>query len=223
MGTSLHCYTCAGVGKILESWGKAEPKWHCCVMVEAVNHRWLHPTSILDVYKVIEHLHMLWMGIWVHPYTVIPNQVVANVGKLGQGGAQLTFWCHGWGCKPPLTASHIHIGCLLHVWAPLYAVDGHMGVPLHCYTCAGGGKFFGNWGKVEPKWCCGVMVEAVNHRWLNPTSILDVYYMFVHLHMLWMGIWVHPYTDIPVQVRAKLWNIGVRWSPNDVVVSGLRL
>ncbi len=42
--------------------------------------------------------------------------------------------------------------------------------------------------------------------------------------MLWMGIWVHPYTVIPVQgVGAKFWKIGVRRSPNDVVMSWLRL
>ncbi len=41
--------------------------------------------------------------------------------------------------------------------------------------------------------------------------------------MLWMGIWVHHYTVIPVQgVGAKFWKIGVRRSPNDVVVSWLR-
>jgi hypothetical protein len=33
---------------------------------------------------------MLWMGIWVHPYTVIPAQVGAKFGKLGYGGAQMT-------------------------------------------------------------------------------------------------------------------------------------
>jgi hypothetical protein len=59
----------------------------CCgVMVEAVNPHLLHPTSIFDVYTVIEHLHMLWMGIWVHRYTVIPVQVGAkfleNCGKV---------------------------------------------------------------------------------------------------------------------------------------------
>jgi hypothetical protein len=32
--------------------------------------------------------------------------------------------------------------------------------------------------------------------------------------MLWMGIWVHCLTVIPVQVGAKSWKIGVRWSPN---------
>ena len=36
-------------------------------MVEADIHLKLLPTSIVDVYKVFEHLEMLWMGIWVHP------------------------------------------------------------------------------------------------------------------------------------------------------------
>ena len=62
--------------------------------------------------------------------------------------------------------------------------------------------------------CCDVMVEAVNHHLLHPTSILDVYKVFKHLHMLWMGIWVHPYMVIYVQVGAKFWKIGVRQSPN---------
>jgi hypothetical protein len=41
--------------------------------------------------------------------------------------------------------------------------------------------------------------------------------------MLWMGIWVHRYTVIPVQVWAKFWKIGVSWGPNDIVVLWLRL
>ena len=28
--------------------------------------------------------------------------------------------------------------------------------------------------------------------------------------MLWMGLWVHPYTVIHVQMGAKFWKIGVR-------------
>ncbi len=40
-------------------------------MVEAVNHLTLHPTSILYIYNVFQNLYMLWMGIWVHPYTNI--------------------------------------------------------------------------------------------------------------------------------------------------------
>jgi len=29
--------------------------------------------------------------------------------------------------------------------------------------------------------------------------------------MLWMGIWVHPYTVIPVYVGVKFWKIMVSW------------
>jgi len=36
--------------------------------------------------------------------------------------------------------------------------------------------------------------------------------------MLWMGIWVHPYTVIPVQVTAKFWKSRVRRGPNAIVV-----
>jgi hypothetical protein len=73
-----------------------------------------------------------------------------------------------------------------------------MGAPLHCNTRAGGGEFLENWGMAEPKWYCGAMVEAANSFRLHPTSILYVYKVFLHLDMLWMDIWVHPYTVIPM-------------------------
>jgi hypothetical protein len=146
-------------------------------MVEAENPHWLHPTSILDVYKVFYHLEMLWMDIWVwvHPYAVLHVQVGVSfrknwvwpslcdvvvlvswlrlktpidciphpywmytksfstfrccgwtygcinscitcaggeggLGKMGYGQACMMLGCHGWGFKPPLIASHIHIG-----------------------------------------------------------------------------------------------------------------
>ena len=39
----------------------------------------MHPISILDVYKVFEHLKMLWTGIWVHPHAVLHVQVGVNL------------------------------------------------------------------------------------------------------------------------------------------------
>jgi hypothetical protein len=39
-------------------------------MVEAPNPHGVHPTSMSYVYKVLQHLDMPWMGIWVRPYTV---------------------------------------------------------------------------------------------------------------------------------------------------------
>ena len=41
--------------------------------------------------------------------------------------------------------------------------------------------------------------------------------------MLWMGIWVHPYTVTPVRVGVNFWKIGAWISPSDIVVSWLRL
>ena len=141
----------------MENWGLAEPG----VIVEAVNHPTLHHTSIIHVYEVFEHLHMLWKGIWVHPYTVM--------------------------------------------------------------MVAGGGANFGNLGSGGAKMTLSDFVEAVNHPTLHHTSIIHVYEVFEHLHMLWKGIWMHPYTVMMVQGGGKFWKIGVRQSKNHVVVSLLRL
>ena len=57
MGVPLHCYACGGRGYILENWGMAGN-----VMVEDPNPREVHTTSISYVYKVFQHLDMLWMA-----------------------------------------------------------------------------------------------------------------------------------------------------------------
>ncbi len=70
-----------------------------------------------------------------------------------------------------------------------------------------------------------VMVEAVNHRWMHPTSILYPYKClstFICSGWASYGWWVHPYTGIHVQVVNKFWKIGWRWSTNDVGVIWLR-
>ena len=89
------------------------------------------------------------------------------LGEMGYGRACMMLWCHGWGWNPPLTASHIHIGCIQSGLAPWDAVDGHMCAPLHCYARMGGGVFWENWSMAKSKWCCGVMVEAPNHKTLH--------------------------------------------------------
>ncbi len=76
-----------------------------------------------------------------------------TVGMLGCGWEQMVLWCHGWGYKQLKKASHIHFICIQSVLAPWYAVDGHMGAPLHCYTFVGGSEF----------WKIGV--------WVRPTDI----------------------------------------------------
>jgi hypothetical protein len=38
---------------------------------------------------------MLWIGIWVHRYTVILVEVGAKFRQTGLWGSQMTLWCHG--------------------------------------------------------------------------------------------------------------------------------
>ena len=42
-------------------------------MVEADSHPKLLPTFIWNIYKLIEHINMLSMGIQYQPYTIIPT------------------------------------------------------------------------------------------------------------------------------------------------------
>ncbi len=52
-------------------------------MVEVDNYLKLLPPSILDTYKVFEHIDMLSKGIQLHPYTVIPTLLGSDFGDLG--------------------------------------------------------------------------------------------------------------------------------------------
>jgi hypothetical protein len=52
-------------------------------MVEADSHLKLLPTSILDLYKVFEHIDMLSMDIQYQPYTVLPTGIGSDFGVLG--------------------------------------------------------------------------------------------------------------------------------------------
>ncbi len=52
-------------------------------MIEADSHLKMHPKSILDIYKVFEHIDMLSIGIQYQPYTVIPTLPDSDFGVLG--------------------------------------------------------------------------------------------------------------------------------------------
>ncbi len=67
------------------------------------------------------------------------------------------------------------------------------------------------------------MVEADSHLKLLPTSILDIYKVFEHIHMLSMGIQYQPYTFIATLLGSDFGVLGHLWSQNDVIVSWLRL
>ena len=73
-----------------------------------------------------------------------------------------------------LTCIEDDMKCLSH--STSHDVDGHLGAPLHCYTCAGWGPNFGNLGVKESPSASNIMVsflEAINQPILLLTSIMD--------------------------------------------------
>ena len=126
-----------------------------------------HPTSMSYIYKVIEHLHMSWVGIWLHTHTFTTtgiSLITRESGKtLGDVSVQtMQLWDY-WGCRTFQNASHIEVFILYSVWAPWPVVDGHMAAQLHCYHH----RCFPTFGRVgwNRKWC-----ECANHatsEWLR--------------------------------------------------------
>ena len=57
-------------------------------MVEAESHLKPLPPSILDTYKVFEHIDMLFQGIQLQPYTVIPTLLGSDFRVLGHMSSQ---------------------------------------------------------------------------------------------------------------------------------------
>ena len=77
---------------------------------------------------------MLWMGIWVPPYTVTHVQFGVHDDSWG--------WVCGKVCIPATQmASHILIIIHISVFACCYVLDGDMAPPLHCYDFLQVGQF----------------------------------------------------------------------------------
>ncbi len=64
-------------------------------------------------------------------------------------------------------------------------------------------------------------------RLLSPTDCIPLslymYKVFEHLKMLWISSWIWPYTDTPANGGPRFWEIGVRLSGYDAMMSWLRL
>jgi len=53
-------------------------------ITEAVEPFKLHPTSMLYIYKVFEHLKQLWMEIWQRIHSVTTTEVSPDLGKFSE-------------------------------------------------------------------------------------------------------------------------------------------
>ncbi len=148
MDKPLHCYT----GRIGPDFGNMGLRgcyemitwWHC----------WCFRPPL-----IASHIHIEYKRVWAPSYAVhrhldaplycYTGKVGPDLGNLGQRGYyEMIAWWHCWICSPPLTAFHIHIGCIEKVWAPSYAVDRDMDAPLYCYSC----KVCPDFGNLGQRW-----------------------------------------------------------------------
>ncbi len=166
-----------------------ESKWCHCIIVEADRDHKLLPTSTLDIYNVFEHIDMPSMVEGSSLKQLYPHYLAHILGFWVTCGVKMISLRHGWGWQPPQTASCIHISHMQSVWMHWYAVHGHIAVASNSYTNTTWLRFWGSGSLVESKWCHYVMVEADSLLKLLPASTLDIYKVFEHIDMLYMGIW----------------------------------
>ncbi len=166
MVAALHSYT---LPTWLRFWGSGslvESKWcHHVMLVEADSHLKLLPASILDIYKVSEHIDMLSIAYGSCLTQLYLPYLAQMLGFWVTCEVKIMSLCHRWGGQSPQTSSQMHIRHIQSVWAHWYAVHWHTVGSLHRFTHC---KMFEFWGSgslvfVESKWCHYVMVEADSH------------------------------------------------------------
>ncbi len=113
----------------------------------------------------------------------------------------------------PMTASHIHVGCIERVWAPSYAqgMDRHLGAPLHSYT-----------GLLTQIWVisgqCGYEMMSWWHGWVGGPLLIAFHIRVWYIETVWtplyavdrhVGAPLHSFID--QQVNPDLGNLGMVW------------
>ena len=106
-------------------------------LIKAVEPFKLHPTSMSYIHMVFEHLLKFWMALWLHNHTITTTDTSPDLCELGEilpDAIVQTMLLHfHWCCRTFQTASHVHVICILQVWAPSKVVDGHMASHSHGY------------------------------------------------------------------------------------------
>ena len=146
---------------------------------------------------MFEPLHMLWMGIWMHPYTLHLCRWGPNFGKIRVRWSPNNIVVSWLEAVNPPTSYLTFILDAYKVFESPHML--WMGIWVHPYNltllhrCRWGPNFGILWGRQSPNNIMVSCLEALNHSTLYLTSALDVYKMFGHRHVLWAVLWVQPY------------------------------
>ncbi len=114
---ALHSHTHTTWLRFGGSGSLMELKWCHYFMVEADSHLKLLPTSILDIYRVFEHIDIYavyrHMVAALHSY---PPYLAQILGFWVTYGVEMMSLCHGWGWQLPRTTSRTYIRHIESVW-----------------------------------------------------------------------------------------------------------
>ncbi len=159
-----------------------------CLLVGLPNPLRLHPTSISYVFKVFKNLDldMLWMGIWVHPYTVTQEQIGAGWWCWVFGGRLEPEW---WCVIAKMEAQTPRGVYSTSIWQA-YKVFKHLDMLLMSiyestltlrYPPESRVDFQEFQGGDQPIWCGYIMVEPQTQLGVLHKSISYIYKVFLHL------------------------------------------
>ncbi len=157
-------------------WGWQPPQTASCIHIRHIQSVWEH------WYAVHRHTVSSSLSQLYSPYL---DQIF---GYTVTCGVKMMSFGHGWGWQPPQTASLIHFltntKCLSTLICCPRAYDSSL-TQLYPHTWL---KFGGSESLVESKFCQYVLIKTDSHLKLLLSSILDVYKVLKHIHMLSMGI-----------------------------------
>ncbi len=103
--SSLHRYTHPTWVRFWGRWSLVESKWLDYVMVEHDSHLNLLPTSILDIYKVIDTLMCCPLAYSSSLTQFYPPYLAQIFGFWVTCRVKMMHFCHGWCWQPPQSAS----------------------------------------------------------------------------------------------------------------------
>ena len=104
------------------------PRWCMCtpchyIMLEAVDAFKVHHTSMSYIYKVFEAYQHLWIGIWLHKYTITTTLHIFGALNeiLGDVSVQTMPLCHDWSC----IIFHLHPTFMIYIrWMSTFTSCG---------------------------------------------------------------------------------------------------
>ncbi len=138
-GSPLHCYAYAGRGWWI--FGNLGCGW-VCAMLQC--HGWGSKPP-----WIASHIHIICIQIVLAPWYAVDGHMGAhftllrlcNFRKIGVGLSPSDVVMSWLRLQTPVDCIPHLYHMYTNVLAPWYAVDGHMGAPLHCYAFAGRGEF----------------------------------------------------------------------------------